>query len=209
MEHSMKILIAVPTYENIYPDTFQSIWNLDRCGHDCIFEFVRGYDVATARSKIGKRAIELDADYVLMVDNDIVLPKDALKHLLDDVRDVQFGAYAYRDKSGNPFDGRIILFKDIPQGYTQFYDSYELDELQAQGQYKVKIRGGGMGCALVKTDVFRQMRYPYFYWVHSESADRETSEDIYFCDQCRGHNIPIYTDTRVRCGHIIRYIQTV
>ena len=25
----MKILIAVPTYENIYPDTFKSIYDLD------------------------------------------------------------------------------------------------------------------------------------------------------------------------------------
>ena len=40
------ILIAVPTFENIYPDTFKSIYDLDIEGHDVQFEFVRGYDCA-------------------------------------------------------------------------------------------------------------------------------------------------------------------
>ena len=30
----MKILIAVPTFENIYPDTFKAIYDLDVSGHD-------------------------------------------------------------------------------------------------------------------------------------------------------------------------------
>ena len=38
----MKILIAVPTFENIYPDTFKSIYDLDKAGHDLGFEFVEG-----------------------------------------------------------------------------------------------------------------------------------------------------------------------
>ena len=37
----MKILIAVPTYENIYPDTFKSIYDLDSGGHELYFESVR------------------------------------------------------------------------------------------------------------------------------------------------------------------------
>ena len=48
----MKILIAVPTYETIFPDTYKSIWDMDKCGHEVQFEFVRGYDVATARNNI-------------------------------------------------------------------------------------------------------------------------------------------------------------
>ena len=203
----MKILIAVPTYETIYPDTFKSIWDLDRCGHECVFEFIRGYDVASARSLIGKRAIDINADYVFMVDNDVVLPKDALMYLLEDVKDVQLGIYAHRDKNGNPFDGRTVVFKDDITDYSHNWYVDELDELRSQGKYKIKIRGGGMGCALIKTDVFRKMRFPYFYWVHYFDGKRQLSEDLYFCDQCRGFDIPIYTDTRVRCGHIFRYIQ--
>ena len=70
----MKIFIAVPTFENISPDTFKSIYGLDRCGHWVVFDYVRGYDCATARNRIAKQAKAEQADYVLMIDSDIVIP---------------------------------------------------------------------------------------------------------------------------------------
>ena len=87
----MKILIAVPTFETIYADTYKSMWDLDKDGHEVLFESVRGYDVATARNKIAQKALDLKADYLLTVDNDVVLPKDALKLLLEDAREVNLG----------------------------------------------------------------------------------------------------------------------
>ena len=84
----MKILIAVPTFETIFPDTFKSIWDLDKGGHEVAFDFVRGYDCATARNNIAQTAINGNFDYVLMVDNDVVLPRDVLMDMLDDPKDV-------------------------------------------------------------------------------------------------------------------------
>ena len=106
----MKILIAVPSYENIYPDTFKSIYDLDKCGHEVLFEFVRGYDVATARNRIAQKAMDLGTDYVLMVDNDVTLPKDALANLLEDPKPVCLGFYAHRDKDG-VYRGRTCICK--------------------------------------------------------------------------------------------------
>ena len=61
----MKILIAVPTFENIYPDTFKSIYDLNTEGHEVLFEFVRGYDCATARNRIAQMAIDKNTDYAV------------------------------------------------------------------------------------------------------------------------------------------------
>ena len=36
----MKILIAVPTFETIYPDTYKSMWDLDKDGHEVLFDSV-------------------------------------------------------------------------------------------------------------------------------------------------------------------------
>ena len=58
----MKILIAVPTFENIYPDTFKSIYDLDASVYDASFEFVRGYDCATARNRIAQLSNEYGFD---------------------------------------------------------------------------------------------------------------------------------------------------
>ena len=106
----MKILIAVPTFETIYPDTYQSIWNLDKGENEVDFEFVRGYDVATARNRIAQMAVDRNADYVLMVDNDVVLPKNTLTLLLEDAKDVCLGYYPHRG-ADNRYDGNTCIWK--------------------------------------------------------------------------------------------------
>ena len=209
----MRLLIAVPTFENIYPDTFKSIYDLDVSGHDASFEYVRGYDCATARNRIAQIALDKQSDYVLMVDNDVVLPKDALINLMDDAKDVCLGFYAHRD-SDNIYRGRTCVCKLFDSnGVPHFnypleseYTAEELKTLKEQGQFKVRIHGGGMGCALIRTDVFRRIAYPWYDWVNY-SNKRMLSEDLYFCEACKKSGIPIYTDTRVNCGHMLRHVQ--
>lgn len=213
----MKILIAVPTFENIYPDTFKSIYDLETSGHDVLFEYVRGYDCATARNRIAQMSLDKETDYVLMVDNDVVLPKDALINLLETPVDVCLGYYAHRDND-NRYRGRSCVCKLYDEnGNKHFnypleseYTADELKELKDSGEYRIQIHGGGMGCAFIKTDVFNRIKYPWYDWVNYANEHRGMlSEDLYFCEGCRKNSIPIYTDTRVNCGHILRHIQYV
>ena len=201
----MKIFIAVPTFENITPDTFKSIYGLDRCGHWVVFDFIRGYDCATARNNIAFQAQNENAHYVLMVDNDITLPGDALKNLLDDPKEVCLGYYAHRPAE-NIYDGRVNICKDDGEfNYTHQYTGAELAALRDAGVTKLKVHGGGMGCALIRTDVFRRLEYPWYDWVNYRDKGM-LSEDLFFCEHCRQNGIPIYTDTRVACGHLMRRV---
>lgn len=211
----MKILIAVPTFENIYPDTFRSIYGLDGGEHEMLFDFVRGYDCATARNNIAQMSMNEGADYVLMVDNDVVLPEDALLNMLDDAKDVCLGYYAHRD-ADNIYRGRTSVCKlSKPNGKPYFnypleseYTAKELETMRNDGVFKVKIHGGGMGCALIKTEVFKTIDYPWYDWVNYNDKNRGMlSEDLYFCEQCKKKNITIYTDSRVGCGHMLRHVQ--
>ena len=211
----MNILIAVPTFETIYPDTFKSIYDLDTGPHGHAFDFVRGYDCATARNAIAQKAMSGGAEYVLMVDNDVLLPKDALLNLLDDPKDVCLGYYAHRH-ADNVYRGSTCVCKQfMPSGEKYFnypleseYTAAELMELQEKGEYKVQIHGGGMGCALIRTDVFRKLEYPWYDWVNYDDDSRGMlSEDLYFCERCKQAGIPVYTDTRVGCGHMLRHAQ--
>jgi len=211
----MKILIAVPTFETIYPDTYKSIWDVDKCGHEVLFDSVRGYDVATARNRIAQRAIDLETDYVLMVDNDITLPKDALRLLLDDAREVNLGFYAHRD-TDNLYRGRTCICKLRDEQGNEYYHypleseytAKEMQTLAESGAAKIKVHGGGMGCALIQTDVFRRLSYPWYDWVNYGDANRGMlSEDLYFCSLCRTSGIDIHADVRVGCGHLLRHVQ--
>lgn len=202
-----KVLIAVPTFETIYPDTFKSIYGLDRADQWCVFDFVRGYDCATARNNIALQAKAECADYVLMVDSDVVLPGDALKNLLEEPKDVVLGWYAHRTY-GN-YDGRSSICKlGEPLNYSWQASCKELRELANNCVSRIQVHGGGMGCALIKTDVFDRIEYPFFDWVNYADDNRGMlSEDLFFCERLGHAGIPIYADTRVSCGHMFRTIQ--
>lgn len=210
-----KILIAIPTFETIYPDTYKALWDMDKGGHEIVFEYVRGYDCATARNFIAQKALDHRTDYVLMVDNDVVVPKDALLNLLEDEKDVCLGYYAHRD-TDNIYRGRTSVCKrKMPNGKEYFhypleseYTGAEMQELKEAGKTKIRIHGGGMGCALIRTEMFRKLSYPWFDWVNYGDANRGMlSEDLYFCELCKNNRVAIYTDVRVGCGHILRHVQ--
>lgn len=211
----MKILIAVPTYESIYPDTFKSIYDVDEGGHELAFEFVRGYDVATARNRIAQLSLDMGVDYVLMVDNDTIIPKDAIINHTDDLKQVSLGFYAHRG-TDNLYTGRTNICKLRDENGVKYfnypleseYTAEEMRQMRENGSYKVRVHGGGMGCAFISTEVFKIVRYPWFDWVNYADDNRGMlSEDLFFCEGCRKARIPIYTDTRVGCGHILRHAQ--
>lgn len=210
----MRILIAIPTSGNIETETFKSIYDLDKCGHDCAFHVVTGYDCASSRNLIAKYAIENSFDYVLMVDSDVVLPADALRLMLENPVDVCLCAYA--SKLNGHYDGKTCLCKKYRLDGQEYYNypveslitHDELSALSVDGINKLQIHGGGFGCALIKTEIFtKKLSYPWFKWVEYEDGHGVLSEDLFFCEKCHEAGIPVFTDVRVRCGHVFRNVQ--
>ena len=206
----MKILIAVPTYENICPDTFKSIYEIDKGDHDIDFNFFRGYDVANARNQIGKYVLDNEYDYCLMVDSDEVIPKHGLLDLLETEQSYPLGhclVVGYCLSGHNNKDGRTTVFKWGGKDYV-YEDAYfasELKEFCDNGINKVQIRGCGLGSALIHRSVFEEISYPWFQWLTYESGS-QLSEDLYFCEMLPGIKMPMFVDTRVNCGHMMRHI---
>ena len=159
--------------------------------------------------------MELETDYVLSVDNDVTLPKDALGLLLDDAREVSLGFYAHRD-TDNIYRGRTCICRLKDKDGKEYYhypleSEYTAEEMHGMadaGMGKIEVHGGGMGCAMIKTDVFRKASYPWYDWVNYGDANRGMlSEDLYFCSLCRASGIKIHADVRVGCGHLLRHVQ--
>lgn len=201
----MKIFIAVPTFETIYPDTFKSIYGLNQAGQDVVFDYMRGYDCAQARNNIAEQALNENADYVLMIDSDMVLPNDILVNMLDDPKDVCLGVCAIRNHE-NVYTGEVSAYKLGEFNYNKRYTDDEINKLMADGKNRIKIHGGGMACAFINTNIFETLKYPWFKTV--DYANKTSlSEDLYFCSLCKEAGIDIYLDTRVRCGHVFRHVQ--
>lgn len=193
----MKILIAVPTFENICVETFKSIYNMDKGGHDVVFDSVKGYDCAKARNEIGKRTLEGGYDAVLMVDSDIILPNDALVNLTEITSDVTLGCYPHKNTTSH----EVELFRI---GQPNYETRYTYDTMPNQS--RIIVKGGGFGCALVRAHVFNKVPYPWFQYKIYTNGEH-LSEDLYFCSAVNKHHLRIEADTRVRCGHLHKHFQ--
>ena len=212
----MRILIEVPTYDgSISRATSESLWRLDRGGHDVDYRPRAGYGCAMARNRIAADALNANYDYVLMVDNDISLPQDALTTLLSDGVDIALGVYLNRYARGER--KRTCLFKQGPTWVM--YESDEIARLRDSGEHLVHVAAGGLGCALIKTDVFERMDFPWFEWTDitrfKSSADsvdllsdtfNSGGEDVNFCIAANKAGIAVHADTRVLCGHEFREV---
>ncbi|MBQ1290004.1 MAG: hypothetical protein IIY28_01510 [Lachnospiraceae bacterium] len=191
----MKILIAVPTFETIQPEVFKAIYNL-KSEHDLSFDFVRGYDCAKARNDIARRAMAGCFDYVLMVDSDTLIPEDTLDLMLDPPADVVLGVCPRK----NTKEGKTAIIKFGGPGY---HDSYYYSDLPED---RVRVKGGGFACALIKTSIFSKLDMPWFQY--AQNADGSAlSEDFYFCQMANFYGVEILMDPRVKCGHLARYYQ--
>jgi len=211
----MRILIAIPTFESITPDTFKAVWDLDKGGHECDFEFVRGYDCATARNGIVQMTLDGGYDSVLMVDNDVTPPSDALVNLASHGVGCVSGFYLHRNADNTPSDRTCVCRLLDKSGHAYFnypleseYTKDELAGMRERGEHLVEIHGGGMGCILVSRETLERLDYPWFDWVNYRDSHRGMlSEDLYFCEELRKKGIPRHVDTRVACGHLFRRIE--
>ena len=197
----IRILIAVPTFENISPETFKSIYNLDKTQNMIVdFDFVKGYDCARARNMIANRAVKEGYHYVLMIDSDIIIPTYTLIKMLKDPSPVCLGCYPRKNTKNGTFE----IFKAGQKDYVDTFNYKELTRMSG----KIEVKGGGCGCALIDVDVFKNLAlsYPYFKYVEYNNKSR-LSEDCYFCSNVRKAGYKIYAETDVLCGHSVKGFQ--
>ena len=190
-----KILIAVPTFENIKPECFKSIYGLTNPkGFNLSFDYVKCYDCARARNEIAKLALNYNFDYVLMIDSDVSVPKDALVKLLECETDIALGWYF---KKRTKTDETVIF--DFGKDFNNQNMIYAKTLMEANGPFEIK--GGGLGISLVNVNVFKKMVYPYFKYVIYEN-DTVLSEDLYFCSEARKYGMNIKCNPNVKGDHI-------
>ena len=213
----MRVLIEVPTYDGrISQVTSQSLWRLDRCGNEVDYKPRQGYGCAMARHRIAADAMNAHYEYVMMVDNDIELPTDALRNLLEHEVPMVMGYYLNRYARGK---SKFTTLYKLADAWEMYADD-ELATLRERGEHLIRVKGGGMGCCLMHTDLFRIIPFPWFEWTDlgRDELDVESAydchdafhsggEDINFCNLVTNHGFSIYADTRVACGHEFRTVK--
>ena len=193
------ILISVPTFESIEPGTFKSIYGLAKPdGFNVLFDFTKGYDCARARNLIAKEAVQYNFDYVLMVDSDVILPANTLTVLLAAQKDIIFGWY--------PRKGTVVGQTELfALGHKDFVNENNINMKDVTGSEPVEIKGGGMGCALIKVSIFNTLKYPWFRYVEYDDGS-VLSEDNYFCSQVTSIGYKVFYHPGIRCSHVSKVL---
>lgn len=191
----MKVGICVPLY-NVVPASF--FVNFVNRLHDLYNQ--KEYDVQIymrastivdkARNDLVKMALKDNCDYVFFIDSDTLIPKGALDQLLKMDVDIASGLYFAK---GKPY----LPVARVREGDRHFFlEDFEWNSI-------MEVQGVGMGCCLIKTDVFKNLEFPYFKleWRKHEGKDYQIAEDLYFCDEAQKKGHKVYLNTGVVCQH--------
>ena len=138
----------------------------------------------TQRERLATEAIGLNADYMLWLDSDMVFPATTAVRLMAHNESVVAGNYIRRQK---PYKG--VAYKKI--GDWEKPLSFDVqDEL-------VSVAGVGMGCLLIKTDIFKELSKPWFDFQWTPSSNDFLGEDMYLCQKITAAGYTIKIDTMI------------
>jgi hypothetical protein len=196
-----KILIGLPTTGYYHFMTVSSIMNLEMPKDvEINFRYISNCLIYDARENLCKFALENGFDYILMVDSDMVLPRNTIIKYLETLEtcDMVSGLIF---KRAYPFQPCIYLKARIIESKDQ-YDRIEYKP-HLEGIIKwiensiIPIEACGMAACMFKTTILNKIKKPWFY------PFPNMGEDITFCIKARQEiNVKILCDTRVDIGHL-------
>jgi GT2 family glycosyltransferase len=153
--------------------------------------YVEGADVAYARNLLAEKAKDV-ADYIMFLDDDVLPPMNTITKLLSHQKDVVSGLYFAKQE---PYFPQIYLKnKEVAERYD-CVEGYQKDSL-------IEIDSCGGGCLLIKAEVFKKLKRPYFQYVPKGENNPRKGEDFYFCEKAKEAGYKIFCDTSIICKHI-------
>lgn len=183
-----KVLVCLPQRDEVKASYTMSMVNLTM--HTAgrlpfLFSHQRASNIAFVRNMLTQVALDSGSDRVLMIDDDMVFPPDALLRLAAHDVDIVGACYVKRAKP------HLCLGHTL-DGSTTF-----------TGTGLEPMRHMPTGMLMIKTDVFRKVPRPWFSEVQFPWIDMQ-SDDYYFCDRARENGINIYCDKDLtwEVGHI-------
>lgn len=154
--------------------------------------YLSNVPIETARDVLVARFLKTSHPTLCFLDSD-VRPPDTLLDLADLGHPITAGWYPLLTRRHELMPS---LFRRGPDGKT--YQPYWED---ADGL--VEVDAIGLGCALIRREVFAKLERPYFSFRH-DPADPEqwTGEDVDFCQKAQAAGFRILAAPRMACGHL-------
>lgn len=199
----MNLVVGVPTAGSPAQPFIQSLRELALPERVTGFSniTVTGNFVPAQRDLIVRHALRANADYLMMIDDDIIVPPDAIAQLLsvfdaDEACGIAGGLYYSRD-SLRPMAVANWRPEHTTSAHTPAFE-----------RAPVVVDGVGFGCVLIRAQVFRRMSEPYFrtqiFLEERLRRARICNEDYLFCHDIGKLGLRTYLHPGVRLGHYDR-----
>lgn len=149
--------------------------------------------VHVARDEMGKRALEIDADYLFMIDDDMISEGDIFERLWESNKDIIAPLAFTRN-----FPHKPVLYA-CREGWDPVTQKDHFTNYSIMNYPKNKLvecDAVGFGAVLIKVDCLKKVPQPWFMNPNS------TGEDINFCYQAKKYGFRTWMDTRVKLGHV-------
>lgn len=195
-----KVLVLVPTISKVEPECLMAINSQEYDHYTTLVNYQKtehitniprqNYSINSTvnRQALRKMALASDAEYFLFVDDDVVLPKDAIKNLVLHRKGLLFGWY------------RII---SRPMWVAGCWAVDKLVIYRNPQKYVAKVDFGGLGCAMVSRKVLEAVDFTVGMdsVIQTCSGKANPGPCVSFCYNARMKGFNSYMCGDVVCGH--------
>jgi hypothetical protein len=197
------VLVGIPSYVNI-PARVIASWLAQDGLDDCAWGVVEGAYLPAAMNGLTRKALQIGARRLVVLETDMVLPDGALRKMIDAV-DPIVGALYFRQ---NPPHWPLVFQQEDPKdrGELRTYRSPTLGEIfdmiRRPGLYR--CHAIGMGCTSIDVEVFRRigLEGPWWWLRGDPYAHTGAGHDVQFCQAARDRGFGIWCDSSITCGHL-------
>lgn len=193
-----KVMIAVPCFDHADVNFCQCLTDLDTEGYDAKVVFCASSLIYDARNNLAMRAISEGYDWILWLDSDMTFEPSLLKDLMATGKDFVSGIFFSRRQPYKPAVFCECDYIDDPERpdakrpiATNYFD-YPKDTL-------FSVEAFGFAAVLTKVEMIDTIRT---IWGLPFTPLLGFGEDLSFCLRARRLDIPLYTDSRIKVGHI-------
>jgi hypothetical protein len=200
----MKILIGTNLLSsvdaNIYSNHTAFYYHLGKIAAERGWQFYQCPPVRMSidrmRNEAAKTALQLECDYLVFIDDDMILQLDTIEKLIDSDKDI---VMAHTYIRGYPFKPMSFIRPADEQPGDIKLENFE-NVLEVAEDGLAKCDAVGFACVAIKTHLLKELDAPWFI------TGPNGTEDIYFCLRCmmeREEKTEIYVRTDCPTGHLL------
>ena len=214
------ILLVDNSDTDEFYNKFKDRINIARAGQQ--FQSIKK-KITYCRNVLRKKVLDENYDYFFSVEQDVLVPADALKQLMSHNKDIVSGVYYnHLQRDGRELklpiaygwfnekqQNAILQDKDLlKQKNPKLYDTLvkenwnfqnirrQLTEDEVSSNKLMEVKMCGVGCMLIRKSVLEKVEF-------RENPDG--FDDVVFCkDVAEKLKLKIYLDTAVKCEHLVK-----